>query len=153
MAIYAFYRLVTADGNEEAVKSGRMTVVYAFIGFLIVYFARAIVEAFYGHISCESFSLGFITIQGEQCTNTLDITEGSDIIIKIINWFNGFVAIIVLIMILYAGAQILLSQGDEEKVKKGKQSLLYIAIGLLILVANYLILTFFLVPETASGVI
>ncbi len=56
-------------------------------------------------------------------------------------------------MILYAGAQILLSQGDEEKVKKGKQSLLYIAIGLLILVANYLILTFFLVPETASGVI
>jgi len=36
----------------------------------------------------------------------------------VINWLNSFVAIVVMIMILYAGAQIMLSGGDEEKIKK-----------------------------------
>gem|GEM_PF-5404485 len=31
---------------------------------------------------------------------------------------NGFVGIVVVIMIMYAGIQILLSAGDEEKLKK-----------------------------------
>ena len=62
MAIYAFYRLITANGNEEAVKSGKMTILYALIGFIIIRFAQAIVEAFYGKINCESFSLGFVQI-------------------------------------------------------------------------------------------
>jgi hypothetical protein len=51
-------------------------------------------------------------------------------------------------MIIYAGAQIMLSAGDEEKIKKGKQSIIYIAIGLGVLVMNFLILTFFLRPES-----
>ena len=148
MAFFAFYRIITANGNEESIKTGKMTIVYALIGFLVIRFAKAIVEAFYGRIDCESFSLGFVTINGEQCTNTLDISEGSGIIIEILNWLNGFVAIVVLLMILYAGAQILLSGWDDEKLKNGKHSLIYIAIGLLVLVANYLILTFFLVPES-----
>lgn len=56
MAILAFYRLATANGNEEAIKNGRMTIVYAIIGFLVLRFARLIVEAFYGKINCDSFS-------------------------------------------------------------------------------------------------
>jgi hypothetical protein len=57
MAFFAFYRLITANGNEEAVKTGKMTILYALIGFLVIRFAKAIVEAFYGHINCDSFSL------------------------------------------------------------------------------------------------
>lgn len=147
MAIYAFYRLITANGNEEAVKSWKMTILYALIGFLIIRFARAIVEAFYGRINCDSFSSGFIVAAWENCLNTVDVSEWVGIIITIINWLNGFVAIIVMIMVIYAGAQIMLSAGDEEKIKKGKQTVIYIAIGLFVLVANYLILTFFLRPE------
>jgi len=41
---------------------------------------------------------------------------------------NGFVILIVLIMIIYAGFQILLSGGDEEKVNKGKNAVAYIAV-------------------------
>ena len=51
-------------------------------------------------------------------------------------------------MIIYAGIQILLSRGDEEKIKKGKNAIIYIAIGLGLLVMNYLILTFFIIPES-----
>jgi len=49
-----------------------------------------------------------------------------------------------MIMIIYAGAQIMLSGWDEEKIKKWKSSLLYIFIGIFILTVNYLIITFFL---------
>ncbi len=152
MAVFAFYRLVTANGSEEATKSWKMTILYALIGFMIIRFSRAIVEAFYGRINCGSFSRGFISISGEGCINTVDISEGSRIIINILNWLNWFVAIVVLIMIIYAGVQILLSGGDEEKIKKWKQSIIYIAIGIWVLIFNYLILTFFFVPE-GSGII
>ncbi len=148
MAIFAFYSLVTANGNEEAIKKGKTTILHALIGFMIVRFARGLVEAFYGHIDCGSFALWFITVEGENCINTVDISEWTGIIITILNWFNGFVAIAVLLMIIYAGAQILLSAGDEEKIKKWKTSIIYIAIWLGILALNYLILTFFLAPES-----
>ena len=139
MAIFAFYRLVTANGNEEAVSSWKMTIIYAIIWFIIVRFAKEIVEAFYGRLT--------ICWWGNVC-NILEISAGVNIIITIINWLNGFVAIVMIIMIIYAGVQIMLSHGDEEKIKKWKNSLLYIFIGMLILITNYLILTFFLIPET-----
>ncbi|MDR0772003.1 MAG: hypothetical protein LBF15_02935 [Candidatus Peribacteria bacterium] len=43
------------------------------------------------------------------------------------NWMNSFVGIIVIIMIMYAGATLLFG-GDEEKFKKAKKSIIYIAI-------------------------
>lgn len=144
VAIFAFYQLVTANGNEEAVKSGKMTIVYSLIGFIIVKLAQTIVEAFYGKINCWS---GAMISWGAKCINVSDVSEGIQIIIRIINWLNGFVAIIVLIMIIYAGAQILLSGWDEEKIKKWKQAIIYIAIGLFVLAINFLIITFFLRPE------
>lgn len=148
MAILAFYRLATANGNEEAIKNGRMTIVYAIIGFLVLRFARLIVEAFYGKINCDSFSNWLIKWRNiSECIRPADLSSWVNIIITIINWMNGFVALVVVLMIIYAGVQIMLSGGDEERVKKWRQSIVYIAIGLAILVLNFLILTFFLRPE------
>lgn len=144
MAVFAFYRLVTANGNEEAIKSGKMTIFYALIGFLIVRIAKTIVEAFYGKINCGTWPL---VGNAGWCVNVSDISEGIQIIVRVINWLNGFVAIVVLIMIIYAGVQILLSWWDEEKIKKWKQAIIYIAIGLFVLAVNFLIITFFLRPE------
>lgn len=148
IAIFAFYTMVTANGNEEAIKNAKMSIFYALIGFLLVRFARGIVEAFYGRMHCEDISLGFITIQIQGCVMRTELSEWVNIIVTVINWLNGFVAIVVLLMIIYAGIQILLSWGDEEKVKKWRQSIVYIAIWLLVLALNYLILTFFFVPES-----
>ncbi|MCH8518546.1 hypothetical protein LAT59_02185, partial [Candidatus Gracilibacteria bacterium] len=101
----------------------------------------------YGRINCEPYTLGTIVFEGA-CRNIQNLSSGVQIIISIINWLKAFVAIVVVLMILYAGAQILLSAGDEEKLKKSKNSLVYIAIGIFILIANFLILTFFLRPES-----
>jgi hypothetical protein len=47
---------------------------------------------------------------------------------------------------MYAGATLLFG-GDEEKFKKAKKSIIYIAIWIAILALNYFILTFFIKPE------
>lgn len=148
MAVFAFYRLITANGNEESVKKWKMTIVYAIIGFMIIRFARGIVEAFYGKVDCDSIDLGIIQIEWGNCINRANLSGWVELIVTLINWLNGFVAIIVVIMIMYAWSQIILSAGDEERLKKAKTAIIYIAIGLGILAANYLILTFFIIPQT-----
>lgn len=50
-------------------------------------------------------------------------------------------------MILYVGFQIFFSAGDEEKLKKARNAILYIAIGVAVLVVNLLIVTFFFRPD------
>jgi hypothetical protein len=149
IAIFAFYRLITANGNEEAVKKWKMTILHAIIGFMLVKFARGIVETIYGKIDCNNTDLGIIVIEWGNCINRANLTGWVEIIVTLINWLNGFVGLAVVLMIMYTGSQILLSGGDEEKLKKGKQALIYIAIWLGILAMNYLILTFFLIPQTA----
>jgi hypothetical protein len=57
---------------------------------------------------------------------------------------NSFVWIIVILMIIYAWFTVLTWAWDEEKLKRAKTSILYIAIWILILIINYLILTFFI---------
>ncbi len=148
MAIFAFYRVITANGNEENITKAKTTILYAIIGFIVVRFARFIVEAFYGRVDCNNVG-NIIVIEWGNCLNRANLSGWVDIIVTIINWMNGFVGIAVVIMIIYVWVQILLSAGDEEKLKKWKQAIIYIFIGLLVLAANFLILTFFLIPQSA----
>ncbi len=154
VAIFSFYRLITANGNEESAKSGKMSILYAIIGFMIVRFAGTIVNAFYGQVNCSDGSSGgqIVATNEKICRNEAEFSEWINLIMSIITWLNSFVALVVMLMIIYAWAQILLSGGDEEKIKKWKQALIYIAIGIVILAINYLILTFFFaIPaDTAS---
>ena len=148
MAVYTFYRLITANGAEDKIKSAKMTILYSIIWFMVIRFSRLIVESVYGRLNCDSTLGGFITVESGRCLTEADLNGWVGIIVNIINWANSFIWIVVVIMIMYAGFQVLISWGDEERLKKGKQTFIYIAIGLVLLVMNYLILTFFLVPES-----
>jgi hypothetical protein len=55
------------------------------------------------------------------------------------------------VLIVYTWAKILLSAWNEDTLKSSKSTLLYIAIWVWLLIMNYLILTFFLIPETPIG--
>jgi len=118
IAIFAFYRLITANGKEDAISNAKNTIIYAIFGFFLVRFARGIVEAFYGKVDCQSYTFLGISIDSGNCYVQANYDAGIQIIINVINWLNSFVAIVVVIMIIYAGAQILLSAGEEEKLKK-----------------------------------
>ena len=46
-------------------------------------------------------------------------------------------------MILYAGWLVFISGGEEEKLKKAKKIVLYVALGIILLVASQAIFRFF----------
>ncbi|ATU05509.1 hypothetical protein BKN14_03600 [Candidatus Gracilibacteria bacterium HOT-871] len=140
IAIFAFYKLVTSNGDDGAAKSGKMMVAYAIIGFIIIKVSATLVKAVYGE--CTTGALGIII--NSTCNHTANISGVGAIITNIINWLNSFIGVGVIIMVIYAGLQIIFSKGDEDKISSGKKSITYILIGIGILVMNYLILTFFL---------
>ena len=141
VAIYAYYRIVTSNGDEEKAKSWKMSIVYAILWFVIVKISNALVTTTYWKTNCSNqYQMN--------CVNQTDLSWFWAIIVKVINWTNSFVWLIVILLIIYAWFLVLTSSWDEEKLKKAKSIIIYIAIWLFILIASYLILTFFILPET-----
>lgn len=149
IAIFAFYSIITANWDEEKVKTGKMSIFYWLIWFIVVKIAKEIVNASYWKVDCnETTILWIFTINWNNCNASNQIAWIWDIIVKIINWMNWFVWIIVIIMIIYAWVQVLFSAWDEEKLSKAKSSIVYIVIWIAILILNYFILSFLIKPET-----
>lgn len=142
VAIYAFYHIITAWWNEENIKQWKTTIFQAIIWFIVIKFANTIVKNTF-NTDCSWWSI-IVYWWNNVCNN---ITENAKIITSLINWVNSFIVIVVVIMIIYAGFLIMTWAWEEDKQKKAKNIILYVWIGLLILVANYLILTFFIIPE------
>ncbi len=148
IAIFAFYRMVTANGNDEEVKRAKMSIVYAIMWFILIKLASVIVSWVYGSLSCEQISIGWFDVATASCIWSADVKWLSFTIMQIINWANSFLGIITILLIIYAWFNILFSGWEEEKIKKGKNTIIYIFVWLLLLSINYLILTFFIKPET-----
>lgn len=138
--IYAFFRIVTANWDETKVKSWQMSVFYAVIWFIVIRISWLLVKTIYWTINTNS------VIWSSHIVNT-NIKWFAAIIVGVINWMNSFLWIVVVLMIIYAGFLALTSFWDEEKLKKTKKIIIYVIIWLLILVTNYLILTFFIYPQ------
>ncbi len=137
--IFSFYKIITAGWEEEKAKQWKMSVLYAFVGFLVIRVSSFIVSATYSQTLCEVIWVN--------CDNEKDLSDWAQIIFTVINWLNWFVWIAVVIMIIYAWSQIIFSNWEDEKIKKAKNAILYIIIWIVLLIVNYFILTFFLTPE------
>ena len=68
----------------------------------------------------------------------------TDIIGKLINIFLGFLGVIFLVLMLYAGFLWMTAQGEETKVKRAKDMITQAIIGLIIVVAAFAISNFVL---------
>jgi len=62
-----------------------------------------------------------------------------DIILLAINFILGFVGLIAVIMMIYGGFILLTSQGEEEKTKKAKSTILFAVIGIVIILFSFAI--------------
>ncbi len=140
--IYAFFRIITAGWDDAKAKTWKMAVLYAAVWFIVVKIAKAIVYTTYWKSNCRN------NILQVNCVNQTDLKWFAQIIVRIIDWMNSFVWIVVILFIIYAWFLVLTSAWDEWKLKKAKNIIIYIIIWLTILVFNYLILTFFIIPES-----
>lgn len=147
IAIFAFYQLVTANGNEDNIKKAKTSIIQAVIWYIIIKFSKLLVTSVYGKVYCDEQDDGVIDIGQTTCIEEANLEGSVWIIVDIITWLNSFVIIVVILMVLYAGILLFFSEGEEEKIKKVKNILLYIVLGMILLVTNYLIFTFFILPE------
>ncbi len=143
MAVWAFFILVTAWGDEERIKKAKNTILYAIIGFLLIRVPYAIVKAFYGRPGCEYSAWGFTSV-GACDIKEVDLRWGIGIVGKLFTYFNTFLSVICVILIIYAGWLVFISWGEEEKLKKAKNTILYIVLGFIVLVASHAIFRFFI---------
>lgn len=142
IAIFAFYRMITANWKEEEVTRAKMTIVYAIMWFILLKLAKTIVEWVYWKMDCTGL------LPEESCLLEAQTSDLASRIIDIIIWANWFIWIITILLIIYAWFNLLFSAGDEEKIKKAKKTILYVIIWLILLVINYSILTFFIIPKS-----
>lgn len=143
MAVWAFFIRVSAAWDEEKIKKSNNTIIYAIIGLLLIKIPYSIVKAFYGRPGCENTAGGFASV-GTCDIKEVDLAGGIGIVGKIFTFFNTFLSVICVILIVYAGWLVLISGWDEEKLKKAKSTVLYIVIGFIVLIASHALLRFFI---------
>lgn len=64
-------------------------------------------------------------------------SKPGDIAAEIVNWVLGLLALIALVLVIYAGFLWLLAAGNEDQVKKAKDILQGAFFGILIILASY----------------
>ncbi len=137
MAFYAFFLIITAWGADDKAKKGKQTILFAIIGFMLIKVPRVLVESIYGKAECESGLFGICKITAPNPSATVQIMT------TLINYFNGFIGIITVILIIYAGFLVLTGGWDDEKLKKAKSIIAYAIIGIFLLVVSYILFNFF----------
>ncbi len=140
IAIYSFIRLLSANWEKEKQKKWIDSIIYATIWIFLVIFSSKIITSIYWTYNIDPSWL--TSIEKESSFSWF-----ATMFIKFINWINWFVAIITLIMIMYAWVNIIFADWDEEKLKKWRTTIVYAFIWIFILVTSYLILTFFIWPD------
>ena len=66
----------------------------------------------------------------------------NNIIVRIVNGILGVIGLVAVVMVILGGIQYMTSAGDPGKVKKGKDTILYGLIGLVIVGLAYAIVNF-----------
>ena len=75
--------------------------------------------------------------------------QTADSIVQVINIVLGFLALIAVIFVIVGGFRIMMAGGNEENVTKGRKTIIYALIGLVIIFFSRVIVGFF-TGEVAS---
>lgn len=141
MAIFAFYKIVTSAGDEEGAKAGKRTVIYAIIGFALLKIPQYVIDSTYGRV----VNCAWGVLSSDKCIETPQNLSGLvKTVANAINYINGFLMLVVLVLVIYAGFLVLTSGGDDEKMKRAKSIIVYAIIGVVLIASSYMLFNLFL---------
>ncbi len=95
----------------------------------------------------QAFAADGRTVFGQQRANELNLggnTDGVSAVKTLILSFLGFVTLIAVAYALWAGWNIMTAGGDEEKVKKGRTTIIQVVIGIVVMWLAYTIVNLIL---------
>ena len=91
-----------------------------------------------GSLSFTNYEGGLATLDTEGYDSAL--TASSDLksfVLKVVNFALGFLGLIAVLMIIYAGVTYVTSAGQDEKTGNAKKTITYAAVGLLIVLGSF----------------
>ena len=142
MGIYSFYVIVKSGYDDGARTNGIRTFIYAVIWFLLIRIPEPLVRAIYGNPECSSAGPLGIGLVSNCAIWNANLNDAIGIVGSIINFLNGFLALVCVILIIWAGWLIFSSRGEGDGLKKARSIIIYIILGLLLLVSSHLIFRF-----------
>ncbi len=105
-------------------------------------------KKFLGSIGASFFTLfvGISSALASPFSSESDCLEGTTCstdfrgtVVSYLNYFLGFLGLLAVLMIVYAGILLVTAQGEEEQVGKGKKIILWAAIGLIVIMLSFAI--------------
>ncbi len=87
-------------------------------------------------VAAHASTVSAINVTATQQTSAGDNGSGTDFVAtldNILGYLIGLLYFVAIVFALYGGFQILTAGGDEEKVKKGKTTLIQAVIGLIVI--------------------
>ena len=104
---------------------------------IISFFILSLATVFFLNLS-PALADGAEGCVGSNClSNPLGVESANELIGRIINSVMGIVGSLALLMFVYGGLIWMTSAGSQEKVKKGKDILLWSAVGLVVIFGAY----------------
>jgi len=152
---------ITSLGDEGKAEKAKGVIKYAIIGVIVVLISYVIVAFIQNqlvtlnpftvdvaHAQVTDTSKGFDS--GIQAINThinpatsglATDTDLVPVILKIVNYMLGLVAVLALAAMVWGSLMYILSLGDENRTEKAKRIILYAIIGVLLAGASFVILS------------
>ncbi|MFH1533417.1 MAG: hypothetical protein ABID64_00620 [Nitrospirota bacterium] len=128
--------VVTSVGEEEAITKAKKHIIYALVGIAAVILSEVVVRG---------------VVFPEAGKALPDVQAGRFILINIINYLSGFVAILAFAGLFYGGYRYVMSAGDEEMNEKIKKLIIGALIALILSLGAFaLVNTVLDIPATSE---
>jgi len=134
--LYAF-NFIWARGKEDVITKYKMNFLWLFLGFIVIMTAENIANIF----------------NPEKATSNalIDFKAGNDQLRSVTDYLKWLVGSVIVFMMTLSGIKMVIAQGNEEKITKEKNNLIYSGIGMLVLLlASNIVNAIYVVknPET-----
>lgn len=141
MVLWASFLFLTAAGQPGKIVSARTTLLWTVIGAAVLLMAVPLV------------SLVATAIGGSaspSCSTSAITSSVFSVLAALINWFSWLLAILSVVMGLYAGFLYLTSRGEPQKVSTANKVIFYAVVGVLVAIISFslvsIINTFITIP-------
>ncbi|HMY80775.1 MAG TPA: hypothetical protein PLW93_05245 [Candidatus Absconditabacterales bacterium] len=125
-----------SDPNEKARENGKKIISNAVLGIIVIMLAKTMVEAVYGSQKKTLEDSGTLFVGGAILDTN---SQNYQPIFTIINYVFGFLAFIILCLIVYQAYLLLFQSNTDEGIKKLRKNITYIFGGLVLIGLSYLI--------------
>ncbi len=97
--------------------------------------------------TCASLVEGVDTLNGDlinPLSGSTDVVKTTEVVARVVRWIFAIVGALALLMFIIGGTFWIVSFGNETRITKGRQIIIWASVGLLLIFSSYAIINFVL---------